>query len=265
MQKSIQAHYEAHSGTSYESAYFYSPGNYIDNLVKRVTERLGLGNEHRRILDVGGGTGNFTKMLVENNKVDAVVIDPFLESSSGFVVDQLTFVKASAEDLGDQGKVWWRQNYQQVLMKEVIHHVKAKDRLSIFQGVFNDLKGVPPIKGPNILIITRPDVMIDYPLWEAAREVWTANQPSFHEIEADLKAAGFARISCTTETYPCSIPLDRWQSMVRGRFWSTFSNFSDDELNIACELIAKEASSKIDEMSVIHFEDRLLFISAYKV
>ena len=53
MQKSIQAHYEAHSGTSYESAYFYSPGDYIDNLVKRVTERLGLGNEHRRILDVG--------------------------------------------------------------------------------------------------------------------------------------------------------------------------------------------------------------------
>lgn len=53
--------------------------------------------------------------------------------------------------------------------------------------------------------------------------------------------------------------------MVRGLLWSTFSNFSDDELNRASELIGKDASSKIDEKSVIQFEDRLLLISAYNL
>jgi hypothetical protein len=151
-------------------------------------------------------------------------------------------------------------------MKEVIHHVKTKDRLSIFQGIYNNLKDMPPTKEPNILNIKiRSYTMIDYPLLEAAREVWTANQPSFHEIEADLSEAGFARISCTTEIFPRSTPLDLYQSMVRGRFWSTFFNFSDDELNRASELIGKDASSKIDEKSVIQFEDRLLLISAYNL
>lgn len=270
-QKTTQTHYEAHSASSYESAYFYSPGAYTDYLTKLVQERLGLvragaEEEGRRVvLDVGGGTGNFTKMIIEHTKAEAIVIDPFLEFSSDLVDSkQLKFVKASAEDLGRDNKDWWRKDYQQVLMKEVIHHLDSKNRLPVFQGVFQDVKSIHPMKDPNILIITRPHIEIDYPLWKEARDVWRANQPSLEEIEADLKAAGFPRICHSIEAYPCAIALDRWQAMVRSRFWSTFSNFSDDELEQACARIAIEASSKIDDEGIIHFEDRLLFISAYK-
>jgi hypothetical protein len=119
-------------------------------------------------------------------------------------------------------------------------------------------------KGPSLLIVTRPQVDIDYPLWPAAREVWAANQPSVSAIEADLKVAGFQKIESKIQTYPSSIKLDQWLDMVQSRFWSTFSNFTDAELKEACNLIRDEATktSKVDGDDVVHFEDRLVFITA---
>ena len=51
--------------------------------------------------------------------------------------------------------------------------------------------------------------------------------------------------------------------MVKQRCWSTFSEFSDDQLERACEVIAKDCVVDVD--GVLHFEDRLVFISARKV
>jgi len=52
--------------------------------------------------------------------------------------------------------------------------------------------------------------------------------------------------------------------MVKSKFWSTFSNFSDEELNAACDTIAKEYEDRVDSDGILHFEDRLVFISAEK-
>jgi hypothetical protein len=48
--------------------------------------------------------------------------------------------------------------------------------------------------------------------------------------------------------------------MVRNRFWSTFSNFTDEELEAGCATIAEEA--RVDGDGRVHFEERLVFISA---
>jgi hypothetical protein len=116
---------------------------------------------------------------------------------------------------------------------------------------------------PSILIITRPQVKIDYPLWQEARDVWKNHQPSVEQLMDELILAGFTRVHYTVEAYPCQIPLHRWLSMIRNRFWSTFSNFSDTELEQACERIKHEEKHRVDDEGVIRFDDRLIFLTAY--
>lgn len=205
--------------------------------------------------------------LVESTTCQAVVVDPFLEDTAGSsssaqadtTAAQVGFCKASAEDFADSSKRPF-QEFHQVLLKEVAHHLK--DRPQIFRGFYDCLVPSPKDRH-SLLIITRPQKDIDYPLWEEARDVWAKNQPSSEEFVSELEGAGFTNVEQTTERYPCSIPLERWQSMVKNRFWSTFAGFSDEELAIACANMPEYEKSRIRDGS-IHFEDRLLFISASK-
>jgi hypothetical protein len=263
-----KSHYEAHSADSYEQAFFYEPGEYSAYLCAKVRERLGLDRppHQRTLLDIGGGTGNFTEMLLANAKeMTAIVVDPFLIDSSRRSLPNIQFVKGSAEAMKvDVAAVdcWWRQGYHQVLLKEVVHHIDQTDRVEVFRGIRNGLEAVPDI--PSLLIITRPQVEIDYPLWDAARDVWKQNQPSEAVLLNELREAGYTNVQCTVEAYPCKIELKRWQQMVKGRFWSTFSNFTTKELDAACLLIGEQEKHRVDADGKLNFEDRLLFISACK-
>jgi hypothetical protein len=259
------SHYEAHSAESYEQAYFYEPGAYMQHLVNLVSNKLRLESDTpRTILDVGGGTGNFAQALIDQNPStkSVVVVDPFLESTSQTTSDKISFVKAPAEvfleDPKDNDE--WRRGASQVLLKEVVHHLHPKDRVQIFKGLYDAIDPMDEAT-PSLLIITRPQVEIDYPLWDAARKVWRENQPSAQEFQDELGQAGFVDVQETLKVFPSQIGLKRWQAMVKQRFWSTFSNFSDDELEEGCQQIAKERPAKD---GVIHFEDRLIFITARK-
>ncbi|GKY91940.1 hypothetical protein MPSEU_000165600 [Mayamaea pseudoterrestris] len=276
-----KAHYEAHSTDSYENAYFYEPGAYTNYLTKLVQDRLGLHQEplRRTLLDVGGGTGNFTKMIIQDTQTRAIVVDPFLAAadekakSSEGTSKQLEFVCAPAETFmqkANENDYWWRRNYHQVLLKEVIHHIDSADhRIEIFRGLYQGLHPLADSSSnennlPSLLVITRPQVDIDYPLWPEAKHVWAKNQPSSELLTQELVTAGFAKVEQSVHGYPCSIPLDRWLGMIKQRFWSTFSNFSDQELQEACKLIAESEVERLDDNGCIHFEDRLVFIAAYK-
>lgn len=92
---SIKEHYESHSTTSYDSAYFYSSPAYIAYLKKRVHDHLQWtfknntlaipDNKNKErvtqeflLLDIGGGTGSFTKSLLrEFPNHRAIVVDLF--------------------------------------------------------------------------------------------------------------------------------------------------------------------------------------------
>lgn len=275
-----KSHYEGHSAETYESAYFYAPGAYTEHLASLVKRYLQLDaspdscTKNRCLMDIGGGTGNFTRMIVEDApNICAIVVDPFLEqqgisgvgeSESSASDKRIRFVKASAEDFmlkPTDETLWWRQNYQQVLLKEVVHHFKDTDRIPIFKGIFN---GLEHSEAPSLLIVTRPKLEIDYPLWDEARQVWAENQPSLEQFVDELEQAGFSNVQHSVESYPCTILLERWQSMVKARFWSTFSNFTDKDLDEACHSIAESEKERIDKDGLLHFEDRLLFISARK-
>jgi cyclopropane fatty-acyl-phospholipid synthase-like methyltransferase len=267
-----QSHYEAHSTDSYEGAFFYEPGAYTEYLQQLVRERLGIkvhSGKPLRLLDVGGGTGNFTHMIVRDTKTTAIVVDPFLAQHDSLVKDQsqLGFVTSSAEifmEMPTQENKWWRTGYHKVLLKEVVHHFTEGDRVPIFRGIRHGFSSATDISSntPAILLITRPQRDIDYPLWDAAREVWAENQPSVEQLAREMREAGFHDIRYTTESYPCTIPLSKWQEMVRNRFWSTFSNFTDEQLDDACKSIEKDGNNRLDDQGLLHFEDRLIFISA---
>ena len=265
-----QAHYEGHTANSYESAFFYEEGAYTQYLCDLVAQRLGLEkNSTGTLVDIGGGTGNFTRMLVEKApKINAIVVDPFLPESSSSSGDQVKFVKASAEAYMEPATVddWrWQQKNSQVLLKEVIHHLEKKDRPAIFQGMLQSAAASTEQQPstPALLIITRPQREIDYPLWKEARDIWAANQPHVNELMMDLRKAGFQTVDYTVEAYPCEISLKRWQAMVRQRFWSTFANFTDSELEAACLTMAAAEAHRVDEHGIVRFEDRLVFLRAF--
>ena len=278
MSGTTAGHYESHTADSYEKAYFYSPGKYTDYLRDTVKQALRLQSSssssssatRRRLIDIGGGTGNFTRMILEDvPNMEGVVIDPFLESGGSnarSAGDDIQFVKASAQDFAQtasssNGDEWWKSGYHCILMKEVVHHFPYDARSDIFRGMRSGLAKLES-NGPSLLIVTRPDRSLDYPLWPAARKVWAANQPSASDIMLDLEAAGFQDVQSKVQTYPASIKLGRWLDMVQSRFWSTFAKFSDAELEAACDLIREEAQSKTDGDGIVHFEDRLVFITA---
>jgi hypothetical protein len=264
-------HYEAHSADTYEEAYFYEPGAYMTHLVELVTQRMELGKLEigsRHLLDIGGGTGNFARALVRNNNVRVTVVEPFLEETKSQDLpksEKVLFAKAPAEIfLSPTSDDWRQQPFHQILIKETIHHIDEKLRVDILKGIYNEIEPFSKDSTtPSILIITRPQIEIDYPLWGAARKVWKENQPSLEQLSSELEQAGFLDIKYTMEKYDSSISLERWQRMVRNRFWSTFANFTDEELEEGCEELANER--RPDGDGVIHFEDRLLFITGRKI
>lgn len=305
-----KSHYEGHSADSYDSAFFYEVGPYTERLRDLCQARLQLLDDHphhqaavdnvadadavktgRVLLDIGGGTGTFTRMLIQDNNATcccrAIVIDPFLEKQQNNAQQQqqqsssddepVRFVAAPAEAFMSDpmpGEEGWRRGYHQILLKEVAHHFADQDRTAIFRGLWDGLVArktttttngsSPPPPPPSLLLITRPQIDIDYPLWDEARAVWAQNQPSLDQFVSELHAAGFTDISHTLEAHPCVVPLERWQSMVKARFWSTFGSFSDAELERACDAMAANEKHRITADGNLHFDDRLLFITANK-
>merc|ERR1711998_310488 len=71
----VSSHYEQ-VGEEYESAFFYAEGPYNTWLAENVGKTMTLTNG-LTLADVGGGTGHFTKMLVDAHSLGScVVVDP---------------------------------------------------------------------------------------------------------------------------------------------------------------------------------------------
>jgi len=292
--KTTSSHYETHSSAnSYEKAYFYEPGDYMEYLVELVRNELELATDNngnsRRLLDIGGGTGNFTKALIDKRKdIEAIVVDPYLAPTDNIILGstnkKVKFVKEPAEVFlrpplpdGGDNKDWWRANFHQVLLKEIVHHLKPQDRVEIFRGIYQEIIpfSSPSLESnstessntdstipPSIIIITRPQSNISYPLWDDARQVWKDNQPSTELFIEELKQAGFVNIQANIKSYPCEISLSRWQTMIKNRIWSTFSHFTDKKLEEGCKMIENDYPT--DKNGNLHFDDQLVIIKAKK-
>ena len=210
---------------------------------------------------------------------EGIVMDPFL-SAAATSNGPIQFVRAGAEDFinsmveGDACSLskelkpkWWRHEYDfnQVLMKEVIHHIPQEVCRPFFDALRRLMlrstrpSDAPEEGAPSVLIVTRPRSKLDCPLWDGAREVRAKLFPPVEDIVDDLVAAGFRHVQWTIESYPCVIQLEQWTAMVKGRCWSAFSHFEDEELEEACREI--ERTADVDCDGRIHFDERMLFIT----
>ena len=64
--RTMSGHYEQPSfAERYEAAFFYSSRAYMEHILQHIRETLALPDEEARIVDIGGGTGNFTHQLAQ--------------------------------------------------------------------------------------------------------------------------------------------------------------------------------------------------------
>lgn len=234
-------HYNALAAT-YDELWLYSD-EYVADLAGRIASALDL-RPSDRLVDVGCGTGLFARALRERAGLRPPVVcaDP----SAGMLARMagtsgLELVNADAVTLLEGGV-----RGDKFLMKEVVHHVDDKARL--FQAVAGALT---PAAVFLILIYTQT---IDYPLFAAARRRYEELQPDFDELVAAARAAGLSA-EYHLEALPLAITKERYLRMVKGRFMSLLSTFSDEELAAGLREIDATYPAEI-----LHFENRYMFL-----
>ena len=242
-------HYAA-VAAGYEEAFFYSAGPYQEWLLDQVAQRLDLSDSRLRVADVGGGTGNFSARLAAHaglvapvlcvdNSPDMLAVAAARPGVTPVCLDALAFSCS-------EGRA-----YDRALLKEIVHHLPPSDVAPMYSGLAAQLT-----PGSGVCCTVTRHQEVDYPLFEAAAQVWREKQPAVEALEAAMRAAGFQDVRVESATYRATMPKQRWFAMVRARFWSTFSNFTDDEL----ERGLGELEARYQGQEEVTFNDRLLFL-----
>ena len=185
-------HYEQQSfAERYEAAFFYSSPAYMTHILRHIQDAFMLPDEQARIVDIGGGTGNFTRQLskVAGSRQKVLCVDNFeemLRKAQQFdtleclLMDAVGFAKLSPDEM----------QYSHILLKEVVHHIALSDYPTMFEGMHRQL-----LPRGRLLIITRPQE-VDYPLFSQARRIWKEHQPSVDVIVQALQVSCSTHISC---------------------------------------------------------------------
>lgn len=219
---------------------------YKDFVIARIQRFLKLSADDT-LVDIGGGTGSFTERLADENSLSkAYCIEPSKEMCT--VALQQPHITALNTD--SDGFIALELDYSKMLLKEVIHHLH--DRPLFWKNVYPQL----PIFG-KILIITRPQE-VEFPFWNGAKEAFKAHQPSLSLLKSELESGGF-EVSVSVETHQFQLSKEDWYTMLRHRFMSDLSEFSDEEIN--------DGINEIDPLypnNIITIKDNLLFITATK-
>jgi SAM-dependent methyltransferase len=226
----------------YDEHWVYGP-DYVPWMSGQIAQALRLGPVDR-IADVGSGTGLFAREVAKQvgPRHPILCVDPseaMLRQLGTPPPAVLTPIVACAEDLAE-GRT--RLPYEQldaVWLKESVHHVA--DPAHTLRGLADRLA-----PGGRLLVVMLP-ASIQYPLFEAALARFEELQPDPAVIESHLRAAGLDAGLSYVE-HELRIDRDKYFGMVRARYMSLLSTFSDSEIE-----------KGIDEMRVAHPEPVLVF------
>ena len=257
--------YDEGVADAYSDAFFYQDGSdYQRWYVGIVAEHLRLRAPHR-LVDIGGGTGNFTVALTahvqDGSTASQGPVPVCVDNSAQMLAKardagaRVDTVLADAVEYAERAAAESPASIDRVLMKELLHHLPAESLAPFFTGLCTALR-----PGGVALAVTRPQ-QVDYPLFEAARRVWADNQPPVEDFVGAMRQGGLEAEVVVVDR-ECRVAKSAWLGMVRQRFWSTFAreHFDDAALQARIdEIDAQHADS--DEL---RFVDRLLFVVATK-
>lgn len=215
--------------------------------VEKIGYHLKLNNEDI-FVDIGGGTGTFTNMIEKQftpNK--AYCVEP--EESMCNIAKQYINIEIICSDT-----FYFINNlkykYNKILFKEVIHHIQNRKKL--WDNIYHTID-----KNGRVLIYTRPR-KIKFPLFKKAKQEFYKNQPSYDLMVSELKDNGF-KVEVYIESFTFKLQKQEWHNMLKARFMSDLSIFSDKDILKGIEEV--ENKYYTDFYSI---EDEIIFINAYK-
>jgi len=248
MSSDVQKHYDK-LAEIYNDLWFYSD-DFVLFLTERIVSSLAV-EPADRLVDLGCGTGIYAKKILQMKELDQLIlgIDPSLnmlkqvKKEKGIVAIKDDAVSFSARSL----------TYDKVLIKEVIHHVDPSTWPELFVNLYNHISAA----GRLLLLMLPPT--INYPLFDAAITRYEKKQPHYSAVASSFREAGF-ETSISMVDYPLSISRDRYVAMVRNRYMSLLSDFTDKEI----EQGAQEIEERYNDKEILEFQDRFVFILGRK-
>ncbi|ANZ14887.1 class I SAM-dependent methyltransferase [Streptomyces noursei] len=250
--RDVQGHYEQ-LAAEYDEHWAYGP-HYITWMSARIAESLRLSSADR-IADIGCGTGMFAREVarIVNPEHALLCVDPSVamlrQIGTPPPVD-LTPIVASAEGIAVGHVQLPYGQLDAIWLKESVHHVT--DPAATLRGLANRLA-----PGGHLLVVMLP-TSIEYPLFQAALDRFAELQPDPELIVDHLRAAGL-RPQLRYVDYQLRLDREKYIGMVRARYMSVLSMFSDSEIK-----------KGIEEMRAAHpepvlaFPDRFAFVLGVK-
>jgi 2-polyprenyl-3-methyl-5-hydroxy-6-metoxy-1,4-benzoquinol methylase len=252
-------HYED-VAAGYHNAFCYVKESPMERW-KLETVCRGLGPmdaETCRIADIGGGTGRMLSLVQQELglKQPLTCVDISAEMLAEAEKENVEMITKCTDALSFASSTS-AESYDRFLIMETIHHIANEDLEKLYADLLNGLSS-----GGVCLTITRDQNPQRYPFFEKANETWIANQSHWSIYSDAMKAAGFVDVAMDMCEYPISLPKTQWLSMVGNRFWSTFSNFTDAELEAGLAEIDEKYPA--DEEGLIHYKDAYILVVGTK-
>lgn len=198
--------------------------------------------------DIGCGTGLFSRGLAARAAA-VTCADPSPAMLAKVPASaRITTVHASAEDLAGGQAILPEDRYDAILVKEAIHHVRPGDRGPVITGLARLLA-----PGGRLLVVMLP-ARITYPLWPEALSLYEALQPDPAAVRALMSAAGL-HAELTYDGFPLAFETSRYLQMVRNRYMSLLSEFTDEQLETGIAQIRRDHPGK-----QVTFTDTFAFI-----
>ncbi len=240
---SAAEHYDR-LAAAYDENWAYSP-EFLEWMTGRILARL-QPSAAETAADIGCGTGLYSRGLAAHAAAVTCADASAAMLAQVPASDHVTTVTASAEDIAAGRVVLPGAPFGVILLKEVLHHVA--DRAAVTAGLARLLR-----PGGRILVVMLPR-RIDYPLFAAALERYEAGQPDPEEIAAAMRNAGLTA-EVTYDSFQLTLPAERYLRMVRNRYMSLLSSFTDEKIEAGVAEIRRAHPGP-----EISFPDRFAFV-----
>ena len=244
--KQIKNHYDKIADNSDEI--LDNSSEMVEFYSKKIVKYLAL-KPTDIFVDLGSGTGVYTKKIRDIVQlINPILCVDISAKMLEKIPDNLQFkpIVMDARLFVEQSK-----KYDKVLMQKMLHHIK--DIKGLIENLFDRLN-----PGGKILTIGIPR-NIEYPLFDAAFKRYQEFHPVGNQIRDIFTKAGF-KLTRELIKYPVSIEKHKYLDLIRNRYISTLSSFSEGEI----EEGIKELEQKYSQASHLNFNECFIFLLAAK-